>query len=102
MVTKFETDERRFNQRGGISLHHKLRVINPGNKSGETYAITIPTVIARKFIGCEMRVYQSGCGIVLESGCRLDFLKDINERKQNCYDGMRTGINDKGEKVLVK
>lgn len=71
-LVQFETDERKFHNRlNRPSLFHKIRIINPGNKCGETYAITIPTFIAMKFIECQMKISSSGTTIIIESGCRI-------------------------------
>jgi len=97
----WSTDERKFNFRGGVSLQHKIRIVNPGNKSGETFGVTIPFFIANQFDNCLLRIYVSGSKIILESGCRLT-PNDIDKTKKNCYYGMRETINKHGEVVLVK
>ena len=95
------TDERVFNFRKNPSIQHKIRILNPGNKTGESLGITIPNLLAEQFVGCWMRIYISGTQIILESGCKLS-PKDINENKKFCYDGMREGKNKLGQMEFVK
>jgi hypothetical protein len=94
-------DGRGFNFRKGINLQHKLRLINPGNKTGESYGITIPTVIASQFQECWMRIYTSGNAIILESGCKM-VMTDVDVKKKFCYDGMRQISNGQGQMEFVK
>ena len=71
MVAKnWETDERKYNQRGGPSLFHKLRVIVGTKVAPIAFGVTLPFEIAAQFSGCQLRVYTSGTCIVMESGCR--------------------------------
>jgi len=51
----------------------KLRTLNPGNKTGESYGITIPKAIAERFEFTAFRISKSGTCIVLESGARTDY-----------------------------
>ena len=72
MVTKnWETDERKYNQRGGPSLFHKLRVIVGTKLMPVAYGITLPTEIAQQFSGCQLRIHISGTSIIMESGARI-------------------------------
>ena len=96
-----EQDGRTFNFRKTPSIQHKIRILNPGNKCGESLGITIPTILAEQFQGCWMRIYISGNSLLLESGCKMSAF-DINEKKVNCYDGMREVTNKQGEVELIK
>ena len=71
MIGKWETDERRFNQRGGPSLFHKVRVIVGHKLNPIAFGVTLPTQIAEEFSGCQLRIYTSGASIVMESGCKI-------------------------------
>jgi len=71
MATKhWETDERRFNCRGGPSIFRKVRVIVGTNANPIAFGITIPTAIATEFSGCQLKAFTSGGCIILESGCK--------------------------------
>lgn len=95
------TDQRSFNFRKGPSLQHKIRCLNPGNKCGESFGITIPVVIAQKFEECWMRVYASGNSIILESGCKMSAM-DVDGKKKFCYEGMREIVNKFGQVEFIK
>jgi len=71
MVNKWTSDERRFNQRGGPSLFHKVRVIVGKKLMPIAYGVTLPTNIAVQFSGCQLRIYASGTSIIMESGCKI-------------------------------
>lgn len=94
-------DGRSFNFRKGPSIQHRIRILNPGNKSGESFGITIPTVIAEQFQACWMRIYVSGTSVVMESGCKLSAF-DVDKNKVNCFEGMREIKNKQGEMELIK
>ena len=72
MVLKnWETDERRYNQRGGPALFHKLRVIVGTKIAPVAYGVTLPNHIAEDFSGCQLRIHVSGTAIIMESGCKI-------------------------------
>ena len=62
-------DDRRYNYRKNPSLFHKIRVIMGSKKNPQQYGVTIPKLIAEKFIDCKLVISTSGNCIVLESGC---------------------------------
>ena len=95
------TDERAFNFRKNPSIQHRIRKIVSKNKTGDVYGVTIPKIIVENFIGCWMRIYTSGCQIILESGCKMS-IENIDNEKKYCYDGMRIGQNKFGQVVMVK
>ena len=95
------SDERRFNQRGGPSLQHKLRVIVGTKQEPIVYGITIPAFIAQQFSGCLFRIHMSGNSIVLESGCKIT-IDNIDKDNIGGVSGMRESINKWGEIRLVK
>lgn len=95
------TDERRFNFRKNPSIQHRIRILNPGNKTGETFGITIPTVVAEQFQSCWMRIYISGTTIILSSGCKIS-ADDIDISKRGGYEGMREVRNKLGQVEWVK
>ena len=68
-------DGRAFNFRKNPSKLRRIRVLNPGNVCGESFGITIPEIIAKKFEGCWMKIYQSGTAIIIESGCKIQEIK---------------------------
>jgi len=72
MVAKnWVTDERQFNQRGGPSVFHKVRVIVGRRTAPIAYGVTLPNHIAEDFSGCQLRISVSGTSIIMESGCRI-------------------------------
>ena len=66
----WETDERRFNCRGGPSKFRKVRVIVGTNNNPIAFGVTLPTHIATEFSGCQLQAFVSGACIILESGCK--------------------------------
>ncbi len=95
-------DQRMFNGTNGRpAIQHKLRIINPGNKTGVTYAITVPRVIATSFQNTFFRVTQSGTTIVMESGCKLN-PQQISSEKSNTFNGLRMIINEYGQPEWIK
>ena len=71
MVSNWDSDERRYNKRGGPSLYHKVRVIVGHNLMPIAYGVTLPFLIAQEFSGCPIRIHTSGTSIIMESGCRI-------------------------------
>ena len=43
---------------------------------------SIPKIFATKFVGCYMKIYSSGCQIILESGCKV-FSDGLKEKERN-------------------
>lgn len=73
------TDYRTFNKRGGCAYQHKIRVIVGTKEKPVAHGITLPTKIAKKFAGCLMTISQSGTSIIMESGCKVSFIKQQAE-----------------------
>lgn len=94
-------DQRSFNARKNPSIQHKLRVTNPGNKTGLNFSITVPTPIAQNFHGTYFRVFQNGTSILLESGCKLN-ASDISQVKDNSFNGLRMIIDKYGQTQWIK
>lgn len=94
-------DQRTFNSRRSPSVYHKLRITNPGNRTGVSFAVTIPTVIANNFTGAFFRVTQSGTSIILESGTKLS-AAEINNVKDNSFNGLRMVIDKYGQPQWIK
>jgi len=55
----------------GPALTYKIRKTTINNKSGDSYAITIPRSVAHKFEECLFRMCISGNSIIFTSGCKL-------------------------------
>ncbi len=72
MVTEnWESDERRYNQRGGPALFHKVRVIVGRKLNPVAYGVTLPFHVAQQFSGCQLHIHVSGTAIIMESGGRI-------------------------------
>jgi len=50
---------------------YKIRKVTCGNKSGDSYAITIPRIIAQDFTGVSFFLTVTDTSIILESGCSI-------------------------------
>lgn len=98
---KMVFDQRTFNSRKRPSVYHKLRIVNPGNRTGVTFAVTIPSVIATNFTGAYFRVTQSGTSIILESGTKLS-AADISDDRDNSFNSLRMIINQYGQPEWIK
>jgi len=94
-------DQRTFNSRRKPSIQHKLRITNPGNRTGVSYAVTIPTVIANNFEGTYFRIIQSGTTLILESGAKIG-AAGISNVKDNSFNGLRMIINKYGQPEWIK
>ena len=55
----------------GPGLAYKIRKTTINNKTGDSYAITIPRCIAQQFEDVLFRMCISGQSIVFESGCKM-------------------------------
>ncbi len=71
MVKNWKSDERKFNQRGGPALFHKVRVIVGTKLSPIAYGITLPFQIVQQFSGCQLHISVSGTAIIMESGGKI-------------------------------
>lgn len=67
----------------GSALQYKIKKVVTNNKTGDSYAITIPRIIAQRFEGFLFRLAVSGNSIIFESGCKLS-VNDIiiNQNKK--------------------
>ena len=55
----------------GPALQYKIKKVVTNNKTGDSYAITIPRIIAQQFEEVLFRLTISGNTIIFESGCKL-------------------------------
>ena len=94
-------DQRTFNSRRSPSIQHKLRITNPGNRTGVSYAVTIPSVIANNFSGTYFRITQEGTTLILESGAKMS-AHNITNKKDNSFNGLRMIINKYGQPEWIK
>ncbi len=53
----------------GPSFRYKIKKIVSNNKTGDSYAINIPKVMADMFENVSFNMYIAGDSIVLASGC---------------------------------
>jgi hypothetical protein len=64
----------------GPALNYQIRKTTTNNKTGDSYAITIPRIVAKQFEECFFRMCVSGTNIIFESGCKLS-VNDIEVNK---------------------
>lgn len=64
----------------GPGLNYKIKKVTKGNKTGDSYAITVPSIVAQKFESCLFKLTVSGNAIIYESGCKI---KAINTNQEN-------------------
>jgi len=64
----------------GPAIQYQIRKTTTNNKSGDSYAITIPRIIALQFEEYFFRMRVSGNSIIFESGCKLT-VNDIEVNK---------------------
>ena len=64
----------------GPSFRYKIKKTTTNNKTGDSYAITVPKVVAEMFTNVEFNLVVAGNSIVYASGCRL-----TKEDKQEKY-----------------
>ena len=67
----------------GPALSYKIRKTTINNKTGDNYAITIPSFLAKQFSEIYFRINISGNSIIFESGCKLtiNYIEIHNEKK---------------------
>jgi len=65
----------------GPGLSYKIRKTTTGNFTGDSYAITVPRIIAKKFEECFFKLCVSGNSIIFESGCKMT-VNDIEVNRQ--------------------
>ena len=67
----------------GPALTYKIKKITTNNRTGDSYAINIPRIIAQQFDGYFFKMVVSGNAIIFESGCKMtvtDILIDNNKK----------------------
>ncbi len=74
--------EERLKSYRGPSYRYKIRKLNPGNKTGESFGINIPRTVASMFDGVEFNIFVAGSSIVLASGCKIERGKNENTASQ--------------------
>jgi virulence-associated protein VagC len=94
-------DQRTFNGRRNPSMVHKLRCVNPGNRTGNTFAVTIPSAIANNFPNTYFRITQDGTTLILESGAKFT-AAEVTKKKDNSFNGLRMIINKYGNPEWIK
>ncbi len=67
----------------GPSFRYKIRKLNPGNKTGDSYGINIPKVIADMFGDVSFNIFVAGSSIILASGCKIE---SVTENKFSVYE----------------
>ena len=50
---------------------YKIRQVTFGNKTGESFAITVPRNIAENFSNITFNMYMTPTSIIFESGCSV-------------------------------
>ena len=68
----------------GPSFRYKIRKLNPGNKTGDSYGINIPKVIAKMFNEVSFNIFIAGDSIILASGCKID--SSTSKNKPSVYE----------------
>jgi len=53
------------------NYNYKIRRTTKGNKTGDSFALTVPRVIANKFDGVQFFLTITNNSIIFESGCAL-------------------------------
>lgn len=56
----------------GPSYRYKIKKIVSNNKTGDSYAINVPKVIAEMFSGVEFNFFIAGSTMVFSSGCKIE------------------------------
>ena len=64
----------------GPSFRYKIKKTTTNNKTGDSFAINVPTVIANMFVGVEFNLFIAGSSMVFASGCKV-------ENKEVKYEG---------------
>ena len=65
----------------GPALQYKIKKVVTSNKTGDSYAITIPRIVAQEFEETFFKLCVSGNSIIFESGCKMT-VNDIEVNKQ--------------------
>ena len=56
----------------GPSYRYKIKKVTTNNKTGDSFAITVPKVVADMFVGVEFNFFIAGNNMVFSSGCRIE------------------------------
>ncbi|MFW6243162.1 MAG: hypothetical protein ACOC2W_03290 [bacterium] len=59
--------------------YYKIRQLTKNNKTGDSYGVTLPNEIVKKFGTCEVTATISGTTIVLESGANFEHKRFLKE-----------------------
>lgn len=64
----------------GPALQYKIRKTTVNNKTGDSFAITLPRILAQQFGDIYFSVTVSGNSLTFTSGCKLK-VSNISERE---------------------
>ena len=62
----------------GPSFRYKIRKVTSNNKTGDSYGINIPRVVATLFENVQFNIFIAGSDIVLSSGCKPLVSKEVD------------------------
>jgi len=69
----------------GPAYFYQIRRTTINNKTGDSFAITIPRIIADQFSGCYFKLTIEPNRIIFESGCKREADESLNKLLQT-YD----------------
>ena len=55
----------------GPSFRYKIKKTTTNNKTGDSYGITVPKVVADMFGNVEFNLFVAGSSMVFASGCKM-------------------------------
>lgn len=70
----------------GSALTYKIRKTTTKNLTGDSFAITIPRIVAQQFENIFFRLSISGDNLLLTSGCKIS-VNDIEEKRNIIANG---------------
>lgn len=85
----------------GPGLQYKIRKGTINNRTGDSYVITVPRIIAEQFSGCFLRICVNNNVITMQSGCKI-MASDIDENQWGGQFGMRKVYDKDGRLHLIK
>lgn len=56
----------------GPAVQYRVRKTTVNNKTGDSYAITVPRIVAETFTDSWFRLLVSGGCLIFESGCKVE------------------------------
>ena len=56
----------------GPSYKYKIKKITTNNKTGDSYAINVPQVIAEMFVDVQFNLFIAENSMVFSSGCKVE------------------------------